>query len=215
MALFGRSTDVKQFGFERFFHPLLNDLKILETDGIFVDQLNENLRGSVFIVCADNLGAHSLAGFQENLSVDKCCRFCLASKKDIQTADVQQGCFQLRTPELHDLHLQELTADETLTNVNGVKADCVLRKHLSFFHPVTGFPPDLLHDFFEGIVPFEIALCVQKFISEGILTLEDLNNIIQSFPYANADKVNRPQTISRTFAVKKSIGGMSMRTGHC
>ena len=207
LALLGRSDDVKEFGFETFFCRLLSDLKVLETEGIFVEQLGEYIKGSVFVVSADNLGAHGLAGFQENFLVDRFCRFCLASKSEFQQKAA--SLFELRTPELHDAFLQQLKADETLTNVNGVKRGCVLRDELSTFHPVTGFPPDILHDFFEGIVPMEIALCFHKLISDRIVTFDQLNNIIATFPYAHSDKVNKPQKIPKAFLTQKkgSIGG--------
>lgn len=43
-------------------------------------------------------------------------------------------------------------------SVNGVKGECELRKHLDFVHPVSGFPPDILHDLLEGAIPIELAL---------------------------------------------------------
>ncbi|KAF7640853.1 hypothetical protein LDENG_00009480 [Lucifuga dentata] len=38
-------------------------------------------------------------------------------------------------------------------------------------------------------------------------TLEYLNRKIVSFPYQHTDKVDRPQPIPKTFAVKRTIGG--------
>lgn len=66
LALLGKSCDVKRFGFDKFFDPLVKDIGHLEQQGVFVKLLNSNLKGTVFCVCADNLGAYSLAGFQEN-----------------------------------------------------------------------------------------------------------------------------------------------------
>ena len=37
-------------------------------------------------------------------------------------------------------------------------------QRLEYFHTVTGFPPDVLHDHFEGIVPVELALCIGEMI---------------------------------------------------
>ena len=68
-------------------------MKNLEHEGLNVEQMGENVRGTVLNVPADNLGAHGLAGFQESFCVEKFCRFCLASLKDIQTTEVRQGLF--------------------------------------------------------------------------------------------------------------------------
>ncbi|KAK0137892.1 hypothetical protein N1851_025902 [Merluccius polli] len=112
LAALGRSDDVKQYGFDRFFAPLLRDISVLEKEGIYTERLQET-------PCSD---------------------------------------FQLRTPEQHDLLLQNLPGNNA---ISGVKGECALSKHLTYFHPITGFPPDLLHDIFEGIVPVELSLCLK------------------------------------------------------
>ncbi len=162
LVLLGKSSEVKANGFEAFFYPFIRDLQSLEQDGIFVQRLGENVRGTAFTVSADNLGAHGLAGFQESFRVEKFCRFCLASLSDIQNTEVRQGLFQLRSQEQHDRCIAELTSStETIMSVDGVKSECVLQKHLKFFHTISGFPPDLMHDLFEGIVPFEKSMSAE------------------------------------------------------
>ena len=42
-------------------------------------------RGSIGPFSADNLGAHSLGGFMESFSSLRICRFCMATRGDIQT----------------------------------------------------------------------------------------------------------------------------------
>lgn len=162
------------------------------------------MRGTVFCVCADNLGAHALAGFQESFQVQHLCRFCLASKGDIQTKNFSH-C-ELRTVEQHNSIVAELRETDC-QSVLGVKRECVLSKHLSYFHPITGFPPDVLHDFFEGIVPFELSICLKDLMSKRYLSLDILNSRINNFPYKDSDRVNRPQKISKSSFSKATIGG--------
>lgn len=119
-------------------------------------------------MCADNLGAHSLAGHQENFNVDKFCRFCLISRDQIATVKASE--FPLRTVDEHDLFVEQLKQSDTIQSVNGVKNECSWSKHLNFFHPVTGFPPDILHDIFEGVIPVELSLCLRDLISKGFIT---------------------------------------------
>lgn len=73
---------MKKFGYERYLEPLLKDLKFIEEYGTDV---SENFRVKLFCVSADNLGAHSLAGFQESFRVDKFWCFCLVSHSQIAT----------------------------------------------------------------------------------------------------------------------------------
>ncbi|KAL0149438.1 hypothetical protein M9458_055226, partial [Cirrhinus mrigala] len=199
------TDDVRLFGYERFLDPLIKDVKTLEQVGIFVPALQQYVKGTVFCVCADNLGAHGLAGFHESFIVENFCRFCLISHKQI--ASTEPGDFQLRTPEQHNSLLKELQNDDQHRSLNGVKKECVLSKHLSYFHPITGFPADVLHDFFEGIVPLELSLCLKDLISKGFISLEELNSRIKSFPYKYADRVNKPQKIPKSSFAKGTIGG--------
>lgn len=52
---------------------MIKDLQFLETNGVFVEALDTFVKGTVFCVCADNLGAHSLASFLESFNVEKSC----------------------------------------------------------------------------------------------------------------------------------------------
>lgn len=206
LALLCNSGDLKTYGYSAVLEPLLRDLGHLENQGLYIERLGAHVQGTVAFVSADNLAAHSLAGFQESFRVDKCCRFCLARRQDIQTLQVKSGSFTLRTKLSHDTNVLHLVNDETVKSVEGVKASCVLNR-LHHFHSSTGFPPDVLHDVLEGIVPAELSLCLSDLIERGFFKLDDLNCIIQKFPYKFSDKTNRPQKIPKTFKVKGSVGG--------
>lgn len=73
-----------------------------------------------------------------------------------------------------------------MVKVSLVSKEAVLRESLQCFHTITGFLTNVLHDFFEGIVPVGLAL--------------------KNFPYYHADKTDKPHCISKTFAVKITIG---------
>lgn len=156
------------FGYDAFLYPLIKDIKSLERDGVFVEVLDKFVKGTVFCVCADNLGAHSLAGFFESFNVDKFCRFCCIDQDQIATVEPRD--FQLRTVHHHDTYVEELESSDK-QSVNGVKGACAL-SNLYYFHPVTGFPPDILHDFFEGVIPVELCLCLKEFIRKGFITFD-------------------------------------------
>lgn len=81
----------------------------------------------------------------------------------------------------------------------GVKHRC-LSDHLSYFNPITGFPPDILHDLFEGVVPVELPHCLKGLIAKKYFTLEELNRAILSFPFQCSDKVDRNHPVPQNFA---------------
>lgn len=200
-----KSEDVKTFGFQKIFEPLLHDLVTLEQQGVFIDCLGTFIRGTVQCVVADNLGAHGLAGFVESFSGDFVCRFCTATRVEIQSHEVKESGFTLRTKELHYAHVA--SASKQCKPCCGVKTTCALAKSLSFFEVTTGFPPDVAHDLFEGIVPVEFAECFGLLLAKKYFTFDDLNKLIQGFPYKWGDKTNRPHLLPRAFLSKKNIGG--------
>lgn len=84
---------------------------------------------------------------------------------------------------------------------------CNFTKTLSHFHVVSGFPPDIAHDIFGGIVPVELAYCLASMISEKLFTLDDLNKAILDFRYKWSDKTNKPHIVPQSFFGRKTIGG--------
>ena len=200
-----KTVHIKQYGSSKVLEPLIRDIEHLEVTGVFVKRLGSCIKGTVVYVSADNLGAHSLAGYQESFNVEKFCRFCLASLKDIQQHDVRSGAFILRTPELFDEAINVLNTIDA-SCVDGLKRVCPLSR-LAHFHPAKGFPPDFLHDVLEGIVPVELCLCISDLIAKKYFTLNDLNDRIASFPFQFSDKTNRPQTLQTNFSKKRTIGG--------
>lgn len=193
LALLCKASDVKEFGYAKIFHPLIKDLVYLEQHGIYVEKLGVCIKGTVLYVAADNVAAHSLAGFFESFAVDNFCRFCLATRSDIQDTEDSSGSFEPRTKESHNQHVQEVCQDPNLAKQCGVKGECVLTGSLQHFHVVHGYPPDILHDLFEGIVPVELSLCISDLISNKYFSLETLNHAIKTFPYAFNDSTDQPQ----------------------
>ncbi|XP_042084783.1 uncharacterized protein LOC102293912 isoform X2 [Haplochromis burtoni] len=207
LAILCKADDVKRFGYSTVLEPLLKDLVSLEEEGLYVPALGRKVKGTVFSIVADNLGAHSVGGFVENFCSSYFCRFCLAEQSEFQVSEVRTGAFQPRITEQHEMHIQNVQENPALTHVCGVKRQCALTENLKYFNVLTGYPPDLLHDLFEGIVPRELALCLQVFIKSKYFTLDELNKNIKTFPYKWSDKTDAPQQVSLNFAAKKSVGG--------
>lgn len=203
-----KSADVKYFGLESVLKPLLRDLRDLETVGVYVDLLGKDVKGVLGHVSADNLGAHTIGGFYESFNVSHFCRFCLIDKGDLQNVPaLNKKDFRYRTKENYSFQIQRIFENPELSQLYGIKKGCALNESLEYFNIVEGLPPDICHDLLEGIVPYEIALCLSKFIRDRYFTLSDFNNTVVNFPYKRKDSVNKPQVISNQFISKKTIGG--------
>lgn len=199
LAMLVKVIDVQKCGYAPVLAPLIHDVHILEQDGVFIESVGQNVKGTIFCVSADNLAAHALGGFLESFRVDYVCRFCMATSEHFQKDGVKNEQFVKRTKGSHDLHVQNVLQDKSLSSQFGVKGDCVLQNSLDYFHPITGFPPDLLHDLFEGIVPVELALCIKELMREKYFTIEYFNQRIASFPYQHTDKINKPHPVPQDF----------------
>ncbi|KAL2093349.1 hypothetical protein ACEWY4_010661 [Coilia grayii] len=207
LAVLCRADDVKRYGYSKVLEPLLRDLKVLEDEGISVACLDKNLKGTAFCVVADNLGAHSIGGFVESFSASHYCRFCTAERSEVQSHAVNAGIFPLRTKHDHSLHVEKALNNSTHGHCFGVKSQCAISDRLSFFHAISGYPPDVMHDLLEGIVPLELGLCLNSLIKKKFFTLEELNHSIRQFPYKWSDKTNCPQAVPLDLASRRSIGG--------
>lgn len=113
---------MKKYGYGAFLERLIKDLEVLEQQGLYVQKLGTSVRGTVLYVFADNIGAHSLAGFHESFNVDKFCWFCLASRQDTDIHKVKERVFPLRTVEAHKQDLLELNRHQ-LVSVNRIKSE--------------------------------------------------------------------------------------------
>lgn len=89
-------------------------------------------------------------------------------KEEYQVKELRSEAFCLRTEELHSAHLQFIKD-------NDLPHYFVFTEKLSHFNVCTGFPPDLVHDLFEGIVPFGMTLSLTVFLPKKYFTLEHLN----------------------------------------
>ena len=68
--------------------------------------------------------------------------------------------------------------DQTLFSTYGVKRSFILNQ-FRYFHVVHGLDLDVMHDQLEGVLPLEIKLLLQKYITvDKCLTLDVLNEKI-------------------------------------
>lgn len=172
------------------------------------------MKGFVYCVVADNLGAHSLAGFVDIFLSKYVCRFCTAENIDIQTTQVKSGAFCLRSKEIHTSHLKAIE-ENSLDCHFGVKTKCVLSENLSYFSVTESFSPDTAHDLFEGSIPVKIALCLTELNSKKYFTSANLHEAIATFPFKWADLTNRPHLVPLTYATKRTMQGMHTKNGAC
>lgn len=184
--------DVKEFGLNKCLEPLIFDLKVLETEGVFVEELKTNLKGTVAYICAANLGSHQIGGFMESFGNNtlRICRFCMATSEEIQYKfDPVQ--FQERNETTYNYHLGEIEKDQSLISVYGLKKDSISNE-LKYFHITRGLPPDVMHDLLEGCVKKEITIVLKQLVSDSVITEKEIISKIRIFHYGQCDITSKP-----------------------
>lgn len=91
LAILCKAEDIKQYGCDTVLEPLLKDLGSFEEDELYIPSLGRQVKGSVFSVIVDNLGAHSIGGFVESFSSSYFCRWCLGERSKLQDCEVRTG----------------------------------------------------------------------------------------------------------------------------
>lgn len=105
--------------------------------------------------------------------------------------------YQLRTRASHNRHCQLVHDDQTLFSTYGVKRSSILNQS-RYFHVVDGLDLDVMHDQLEGVLPLEIKLLLQKYITvDKYFTLEVLNERIAGYSYPLVDASNKPSLIKQ------------------
>ena len=208
-AILCKRSDLNYFGPDIVLERFLRDISILETNGVFVESLQDVLYGTLVYCSADNLGAAYIGGFTECFSqtVKKYCRFCESESSEIARKYIPAKTFKLRKKCDYHEKVSLVQANSSLASTLGIKRESPLHNYVEHFHILEGLPPDVSHDLLEGIVPFEIAVFLQYFIGHKYFTLEYLNRCIQDFPFKRSEKVNQPKPIPSRLSEKKTVGG--------
>ena len=209
LAIMCSSKLISKYGYQEILRPLLDDLRKLETEGIYIkfDNFVHQFYGTLTMVVADNLAAHALGGFFCNFStVQRFCRFCNCSQENLK-ANLPSSSFSLRTSEGYDNNVLNINADKTLSSVYGIKGNSYLNC-LQYYRVINGVPPDIAHDIFEGFATDFLQNLLSYFIQLKVLTPEIVNVAISSFNYSPIDQHNKPQVLkiisNTTFKIKQT-----------
>ncbi|XP_034237354.1 uncharacterized protein LOC117642862 [Thrips palmi] len=188
------------FDHEAIYGRIVQDLLDLQTDGIDIPGVGFVKAGLAFI-SGDNLGSHCLAGMLTNFSrAHYFCRYCLLTRKVFNKPGGEVHKFKKRTVESYNHALHKLKslpkAKRIKSGYHGIRFDSEFNK-VRGFHVMNGLPACSGHDWAEGIICHDLKLYIKYFISKGWFTLEQLNQMIEKFPYCPEDRKDRPVIIKK------------------
>lgn len=194
--------------FEFVLREFMSEMHELESDngmtlnviGIPVFTIHE----IIVQLCADSKGAHEIGGFM-GTSANRFCIKCMISNLDIKHKSRPKNLV-LRNRESHSLHVESAQqSGEGCCRASGVKCYSLIdtSKH---FHMVENFCSDLLHDFFEGVIPFTFKIVIRAFIFlflEMGFNAQFLNERITNLVYDSVDSSNKPSARFRDPSLSK------------
>ena len=108
----------------------------------------------------------------------------------------------------HDLHCKELEGHNRLN----ASIDYGINRHsllntLPYFSVVTGIPHDIMHDLFEGVVPYELKL-FKYCISKSYFQLHTLNYRLTAFDFGYSEIGDRPAPIEDASKLRQTASQM-------
>ncbi|KAJ8675949.1 hypothetical protein QAD02_011735 [Eretmocerus hayati] len=195
------------YGNRAVFQKVIDDVNLLSKDGIRVTVNGQEQ--VVYFECAmltgDNLGLNGACGFTESFNNTHCCRDCRAGPDDWKTMCVEDVSL-LRNRENYEIDLRNHT--------NGVKEDCIFREMWNFdMFDNSCF--DLMHNYNEGVARDDIEKILTSIVCvDKIISLDDLNTIIDQFEYGRLESPNKPRLLTlrkctdqeeKIFGTKKMI----------
>ena len=99
----------------------------------------------------------------------------------------------------------EENSDEEIIESRGVKSVCPLNV-LSSFHCITSFPPDILHDVMEGVIPEDLLSIIRILSLKGWFTISEYNILLERLGFTSHESNDKPYPVPESKKVKKLKG---------
>lgn len=188
------SSDRSYYGNVNILKHVINELKILEKNGLYIENDKRQIYFALCFVLGDNLGVHSILGLTESFSSNYYCRFCLAEKNLTKKLTTEQSnLLRLKNQYIHHLENKHF----------GIKERCIFND-LDYYHIYENQCIDVMHDLYEGVLRYDMANIISKLISLKYFTIETLNFKIKYNLY-NPNEKNIPPAIKESNLKNGSI----------
>lgn len=194
------SNIVDSYGCNSIFKHIVDEIKILETEGLSINcdenDKFENLKGTLVQMSFDNLGGNTIFGYTKCFNATYFCRICICTNVECQKTTIELAC-KIRTKEqlreqiekrLNYVGSKKLEAKDTL----GVVKYCVLND-LNFYHTIDNRSQDIMHDLYEGAIPFILTCFFGHLIDENIINEQEIEQKIGAYDYGRLERRNIPR----------------------
>ena len=214
LVALSKSALISKYGINAFLKPFVDELTCLRTSGVtvVVNGGSEVFYGSLFAMLADTLAAHTLGGFKEGMGFSlRMCRLCMATKSNAQVRYLEKDLI-LRDPRSHAMYCHQIESGGPLKDhfsiCYGINRLSELER-INDYSVTYGMPHDLMHDLFEGIVPYEMQCFLKYGVSQSFFTIAQLNKLLSSFHFGYSEISDKPTLFDAN--IVKDVGTQKIR----
>jgi hypothetical protein len=179
----------KEENYARFFKPLVDDLKKLES-GVQIG--GKTIKMGLICYSADNLEASVVGGFSQCYSSNDVCRICHQQFKELQEITGIPKVDRW-TKEEYDRAVANMQPGER--GSFGLNSGCIFNV-LQSFHCVGGIPTDVMHDFCEKVAAFDAMSILKVLVSSGLFTFEEYNQVLRDVKLGDYEAADRPKIVN-------------------
>lgn len=90
----------------------------------------------------------------------------------------------------------ETTKSELQTNYGIIEQSCLSK--LDDFDVTKQLPHDIMHVLLEGVVPYELQLCLSALMDQKLFTLEEFNYNLSNFEFSYSDAKSKPEPLKKS-----------------
>lgn len=206
VAAIASNVVISKHGMNSFLRPFVESMKLLSNNGLTVsiDGHECHFQVGMLAVLADTLAAHALGGFKESMSFSyRICRSCMATTEKIQSNFLESD-FELRTPEKHQYQLQKLTGTSyaSCSTEFGINRPSELDS-IPYLSVAKNLPHDIMHDLFEGVVPYEMKLLLTHLANSKYFTIATFNERLRRFNFGYTERSDIPSELDEKNFIRK------------
>ena len=88
-------------------------------------------------------------------------------------------------------------------NVSGINSESI-----PHFSVISGMPHDIMHDLYEGVIPYELKLLIQHCIAKSYFKLETLNHRLRAFDFGYSEIGDSPASIDCDSKLRQTASQM-------
>lgn len=182
-----------QSDFNNIWEVIVRDIKQLETDGIDIGSMK--IKGTICWPSFDNLGANVSLGYAAGFTASYFCRFCECDSTECKTMTEERES-KVRTREKYASCVKVAESLEVIDyrQTLGVRRYCLLNE-LNYFHITENISADILHDVYEGAMPFSLKLIINFMVASKIVNKNEFIKMVEYYDYGELHRMNKPSIL--------------------